>query len=54
MAGIDDYGVMNAQILVDVKTPGNVPTIPEPSTYALMGIGLVGLAFASKRARRAC
>ncbi len=27
--------------------------VPEPSTWALMGVGLVGLAFAGKRARRA-
>ncbi|MFT3855958.1 MAG: PEP-CTERM sorting domain-containing protein [Aquabacterium sp.] len=48
MAGITDYGVMNATIDVDVKTP-----VPEPTTYMMMGLGLVGLAFASKRARRA-
>jgi hypothetical protein len=29
----------------------SVPTIPEPSTYALMGLGLVGIALASRRQR---
>lgn len=45
MQSIDDYGTMVASI--------NVTVVPEPSTYALMGLGLVGLAFAAKRARRA-
>lgn len=31
----------------------SVPSIPEPGTYALMGLGLVGVAFVSRRARRA-
>jgi hypothetical protein len=51
MREITDYGVMDAQILVDVKAPGVTPSVPEPSTYVMMGLGLVGLAFASKRAR---
>lgn len=32
---------------------GTLPAIPEPSTYALMGLGLAGVALASRRARRA-
>jgi hypothetical protein len=48
MRGITDYGTMVARITVDVKTP-----VPEPSTYALMAVGLAGLAFASKRRRAA-
>lgn len=52
MQQIKDYGVMTSRLSVDV-TGGTTPPIPEPSTYMLMGLGLVGLAFASKRARRA-
>lgn len=37
---------------VVVVTPPPVPGIPEPGTYALMGLGLIGMATAVRRARR--
>lgn len=36
-----------------IGTLSSVPSIPEPGTYALMGLGLAGVAFVSRRARRA-
>jgi hypothetical protein len=53
----DDYGYI-ADLIGSVKigtvsvTP-TVPAIPEPSTYALMGLGLVGMALVSRRRRQA-
>ena len=31
----------------------DIPAIPEPSTYALMGLGLVGIMGVTRRRRRA-
>lgn len=48
MQGISDYGsihsVLNTKLVLDTT-----PSIPEPSTYALMGLGVAGIALARRR-----
>ncbi len=47
MAGIKAYGTFNTTSSMDVAK------VPEPSTYALMGLGLVGIAAVARRRRAA-
>lgn len=50
MLQITDYGKLDSAI--KVQGLARVPPLPEPSTYVLMGLGLVGMATAAKRHRR--
>jgi hypothetical protein len=48
LQGITDYGTIHSVISTTLVLPGP-GTVPEPSTYALMGLGLVGIAFTARR-----
>lgn len=46
LRGITNYGSIVSTI---TATGGATPAVPEPSTYALMGLGLVGIAAVARR-----
>ncbi|MFY9479431.1 MAG: PEP-CTERM sorting domain-containing protein [Pseudomonadota bacterium] len=45
LRNVTDYGTIASTINVT----GGTPAVPEPSTYALMGLGLAGIAVAARR-----
>lgn len=50
LAGVNDWGRLDSTLQISLPVLGGaVSDLPEPSTYALMGLGLLGLAAVSRR-----
>lgn len=56
LAAVTDYGTLsalvNSPLDLGAPPPWYVSSLPEPSTYAFMGLGLVGIVLSTRRARR--
>jgi hypothetical protein len=49
LADVTDWGRLDSTLQISFGAMGPVSDLPEPSTYALMGLGLVGLAAVARR-----
>ena len=52
-AAFDGYGSYSIPGIVSVSSLGQITVVPEPSTYALLGLGALVALFAMRRAKRA-
>ncbi len=51
--GVDGWGSVKSSITFTARELGTTPAIPEPSTYAMMAVGLVGLGLVARRRKAA-
>ncbi|MBI2732133.1 MAG: PEP-CTERM sorting domain-containing protein [Aquabacterium sp.] len=47
LSGVSDFGTITSRLTVTAVTPA----VPEPATYAMMGLGMIGMAIAARRRR---
>lgn len=47
LAGVSDFGTITSTLTVTAVTPA----VPEPATYAMMGLGMIGMAIVARRRR---
>lgn len=51
LSKVTDFGQIVSTVTVKMAAANVTPPIPEPSTYALMGLGLAGIGLAARRRR---
>jgi len=49
LRSVTDFGSIASTITVTASKVGGVGAVPEPSTYALMGLGLIGMSVVARR-----
>lgn len=53
LLGMQDYGTLSATAWIDTQASVKISVVPEPGTWATMGLGLVGLFAVTRRRKHA-